>query len=64
LKECLEFLGDIMEDRTKPELKAKILLARFDLAVVTTQSPEVMMQTLDEFEKLLPLVAKPKHYQF
>jgi hypothetical protein len=64
LKECLELLGNIKQDRTKAELKAMILLARFDLAVVTTQSPEVMMQTLDQFEKLLPLVAKPKHYQF
>jgi hypothetical protein len=66
LKECLELLGDIKEDRTKAELKAKILLAQFDLEGVRTHFPEVMimMQTLDQFEKLLPLVAKPKHYQF
>jgi hypothetical protein len=60
LKECLELLGDIKQDRTKAELKAKTLLARFDVAMVISESPEVIMQTLDQLEKLLPLVAKPK----
>jgi hypothetical protein len=57
-------LGDIKQDRIKAELKAKALLARFNVAMVTTKSTEVMIQTLDQLEKLLPLVAKPMHYLF